>query len=182
MTAILDARSESEAVRQHVESLQRAISAFGEYVFLVRGASDVAANAHTLTLARGAPMALLNSSGDPRLAFRPEFYFRTVQTHAAPRRWAVRTAAYTYRLDDASANRQLVGYHWHPHVQGIPFPHIHVLAASAELRRLHITVAHCTLAHVFTFAMRDFGVLPIRDDWRAALDEADGALRKSMEG
>jgi hypothetical protein len=180
LAEILEARSESEAVRQYTEALQLAVAAFGANVFLIRGAFDVAANAHTLRLTAGASMALLNSAGKHRLAFRPEFYFRTAQFAGAPRRWTVQTVAYVYRLDDASARRQLVGYHWHPDVQGIPFPHVHVLAASAELRRLHIAVGHCTPAHVLTFAMRDFGVQPMRNDWRAALDQADSALRQSI--
>lgn len=180
MTTIPNARSESEAVRQYVESLQRAISAFRGNVFLVRGAFNIAADAHTLALAGDTSMPLLDAAGERRLAFRPEFYFRTVEVAAAPRLWTVRTAACVYRLDEIDGGRQLVGYHWHPHVVGIPYPHVHLLAAHADLRRLHIAVGHCTLAHVLTFAMRDFGIQPVRDDWPAALDEADDALRQSM--
>jgi hypothetical protein len=180
LAAIFEARSESEAVRQYVDSLQRAISAFGENVFFVRGGFHAAVSAHTLSLTGDASIALVDQAGDRRLRLRPQIFFRTAQMASVPARWTVRTVGYGYRLDDRSAGRQLIGYHWHPHVQGATFPHVHLLAAPAELSRLHIAVPHCTLKHVLEFAMRDFAIQPVRNDWQVSLDEADAVLRESM--
>lgn len=180
MTATLHARSETEAVRRYVDVLQRAISGFGENAFFVRAGFSVAARAHTLVLAGNAAMPLQSAGGERRLALIPELNFRTAQLADPPRRWTVHTVGYTYRLDAIGAGGRLLGYHWHPHVPGTAFPHVHLLAAPAELRRLHIVVPHCTLKHVLEFAMRDFAVRPVRGDWRAALDQADDVLRASM--
>ena len=54
-------------------------------------------------------------------------------------------------------------------------------SAPSALSRLHVVVPHCTLRHVLTFAMRDFGVRPIRDRWRPVLDDAHDVLEASME-
>ena len=180
MTPILGARSEAEAVRRYTDVLQRAISAFGENAFFVRVGFSVALRAHILVLAGNAAMTLRDASGKRRLAPIPELYFRTAQVAGTHRRWTMHTVSYTYRLDDNGAGGRFLGYHWHPHVPGTPFPHVHLLAASPDLRRLHIAVPPCTLEHVLTFAMRDFGVQPVHDDWRAALDEVDAVLRESM--
>ena len=72
------------------------------------------------------------------------------------------------------------GFHRHPNLEEIAFQHDHFLAAPAELQRLHVAVPHCTIKHVLTFAMRDFGIEPVRDDWEEAVDEADVVLRESM--
>lgn len=180
MAAIPDARSESEAVHLYIAVLQRAIAAFAENVFFIRGGYIPVAAAHRLLLAGDAAMTLRDPAGERRLALVPEFFFRAVRRGDPTRRWAVQTVGYAHRLGDLSAGRQLVGYHWHPHVEGIPYPHVHLLAAPAELRRLHIAVGHCTVAHALTFAMRDFGVQPVRDDWPAALDVSDAVLRQSI--
>jgi hypothetical protein len=94
----------------------------------------------------------------------------------------VHTVAYVYRLtatDDPA--RHLVAYHWHPHIEGIGYPHIHLPSAAPDLRRLHVAVPHCTPKHVLSLAMRDFGVRPVRDDWLRVLNEADTVMRASME-
>lgn len=92
------------------------------------------------------------------------------------------TVAYFYRLSTPGLDGQpLVAYHWHPAVEGISYPHIHVSGGPPEIRRLHIAVPHCTLRHVLAFAMRDFAVMPVHDGWEPVLAAAGDAMRQSME-
>ncbi len=58
MPAIVGARSESEAVHIYLAALQRAISAFAENVFLIRGGFHAAAASHRLLLAGDGEMVL----------------------------------------------------------------------------------------------------------------------------
>ncbi|MGH2353041.1 MAG: hypothetical protein ACRDI2_02230 [Chloroflexota bacterium] len=99
----------------------------------------------------------------------------------AARRWTAQTAAYIYRLDAVAPEQPIVAYHWHPHVESIPFPHVHALAGPPAVQRLHIATPPCTLKDVLTCAMRDFDVRPLRSDWSRDLVEAEAALLASME-
>jgi hypothetical protein len=182
LAVLISARSESDASRQYIAPLQRAVSAFAENAFLLRTAQHPILRAHGLRLTGRRVAPLRDAAGRARLALRAELYFRPVLTAEAPQRWTVETAAYIIQLDDGSSGeRPILSYHWHPHIPGIGFQHVHLLAATPELGRLHISTPPCTLLHVLTFAVRDFDVRPIRADWRGALEQADGVLQASME-
>lgn len=105
----------------------------------------------------------------------------------AQREWVTRTVAYAYTFRDPQGDprRELVGYHWHPHVPNTAFPHVHAYGAPASTSRLHLpTGSHVTLREIVQLMRRDFGVEPLsgrETDWEDALAKADAAMRASLE-
>jgi hypothetical protein len=162
--------------------LQRAIAAFAEHTFIQRTGFDVRAGAESLQIAGRTGMQLRDAAQQPRLLFAADVSYRIVRLEGTPARWTVRTVAYFLTVSDAAGSGSpIAAYHWHPHVAGVPFPHVHLPAAQSPLSRLHPVVPHCTLRHILAFAMRDYEVRPIRDDWKRVVDEAHGVLDASME-
>jgi len=95
---------------------------------------------------------------------------------------------YEYRLLDAF-ERELLTYHWMPGERylGPDHPHLHVSAAltaqadaltqrEIRLDKLHLPTSQVTLAAFVRMLITEFGVAPLRDDWRNILDRADAAL------
>lgn len=104
-------------------------------------------------------------------------------------RWIVAIRTYQYRLLDHD-HRELLVYHWQPgpDFQGPDHPHLHVSAAldaqvDAATRReigldkLHVATGQVTLAAIVGTLIADFGIAPLRDDWRATLDRSERELR-----
>jgi hypothetical protein len=176
------ARSASQAFEAYVRPLRRSVACFSEHVQLRRGGIDPRVGAATLLPGSGASIPFRDTQGRTRVALSLRLHHRTVQVTVSPRRWEVRTVAYGYQFDDPDdPRREIAGYHWHPHVQGIAYPHVHALDAPAATRRLHLPTGFVTLRDLLTFAMRDFDVRPVRADWQAALEAADAALRASLQ-
>lgn len=176
------ARSEHAAFREYMTSLQRAITAFAANAFLLRVAPEPGSTTEQLRFPGRGFVVLRASDGASRVTLSARIYVRTVEVAPAPKRWTVLTTGYLYRLDMANEAQSLVAYHWHPHVKGINFPHVHVTAADRpEQQRLHIATPHCTLLHILSFAMRDCGVRPIQVDWRQALVDSDGTMQASLD-
>ena len=147
-----------------------------------RAGFNVRAGADGLRLTGRTAMELRDGGHQPRLVLAAALFYRVVRLETIRARWTVRALGYAYELAGVAGHgRPIASYHWHPHVPGVPFPHVHLPAAPSALSRLHVVVPHCTLRHVLTFAMRDFGVRPIRDRWRPVLDDAHDVLEASME-
>jgi len=81
--------------------------------------------------------------------------------------------------------RELLVYHWHPvsRFEGLDHPHLHVSAAltaqvDATTRReigldkLHLPTGQVSLAAVIRMLITEFGIAPLRHDWRDVLDRA----------
>jgi hypothetical protein len=178
------ARSEAEAVRLFLKPFQEAIAAFAANVVFTQSRPDPATRIRALTVARDDVVSLRDGDGEPRLALRTELAFRTVLLPGQPKRWTVETTRYIYHLEEPTDPvRELVAYHWHPEVEGISFPHIHMRAAAAAARRMHVATPHSTLKEVIATAMRDYDVSPLKrhhDTWEALLIKADQTLQASM--
>jgi hypothetical protein len=175
------ARSPSQAFGAYAQPLRRSIACFSERVQLRRGGVDHRVGADMLLPDSGDSIPLRDIHGTARIALSVRLHHRTVQVTVSPRRWEVRTAAYVYQFDDPDdPRREIAGFHWHPHVEGLPYPHVHALDAPASTQRLHLPTGFITLKDVLLFAVRDFDVRPIRADWQAALEAADASLRASL--
>ncbi|MGH2352542.1 MAG: hypothetical protein ACRDJN_13110, partial [Chloroflexota bacterium] len=163
------------------DQVSNTFGAFAENVFLIRSRFDPGIAAYALDLAGRDVVELRDAGGEPCLALSIQLFCRIVRLPGTPRRWTTHTTKYLYRLEDpADPRRRIVACHWHPDVEGITFPHIHPLVASPEAQRLHYTIPHATLKDVLTFAMRDYGVRPIRTDWQAAHRAADETPQASL--
>ncbi|MGH2354098.1 MAG: hypothetical protein ACRDI2_25540 [Chloroflexota bacterium] len=184
MTSSLVARTAPEALRQYEEPIQQALAGFARNTHLIHAGSGVAPDTRLLTPADEV-IELRDAHSTPRLALAVELHYRAAPLPApqgGSQRFTVQTVQYIYRLDDAAVPHQpIVGYHWHPHVEGVPFPHVHPYLAGSGGGRLHIVVAHATLYEVFATAVREFYVQPIKTDWTRCLREADTVLRASLE-
>ena len=69
--------------------------------------------------------------------------------------------------------REILAYHWHPHIAQITFPHLHLGPGAAigrpELSTAHLPTGTVELRDVLLLAVRDFGVAPLRNDWADVL-------------
>lgn len=96
---------------------------------------------------------------------------------------------YQYRLLDHD-HRELLVYHWQPgtEFQGPDHPHLHVSAAldaqvdavtrrEIGLDKLHIATGQVSLAALAWMLITEFGIAPLRHDWRTTLDRTDLELR-----
>ena len=89
-------------------------------------------------------------------------------------RWTTRMAGYRFELRHADGPT-LLAYHWHPTgVSPITFPHLHIGGSvrSVDLSKAHLPTGHVSLQDVLRFAIADLGVLPLRNDWSAVLEES----------
>lgn len=89
--------------------------------------------------------------------------------------WAARTVAYMYVVGvDGSA---ILAFHWHPvGPSPVRTPHLHVgvdvQVGAVWLGKAHLPTGAVTLADVLGLVLGEFGVRPLRDDWRTVLAEA----------
>lgn len=102
----------------------------------------------------------------------------------------VHTAAHQYALDDVDG-REIFAYDWHPHIEDVPYPHLHVSHGAvrrditagvrlpvsqnvlqAKLGRAHLPTRRIALEDVLRLLIEQFGVQPARADWDDALREA----------
>lgn len=91
-----------------------------------------------------------------------------------PVRWTVRTAGYRYEFQHADGPT-LLAYHWHPvGISPITTPHLHLAGTlgGIDLSKAHLPTGLVTLQDVLRFAIADLGVLPLRNDWSAVLEES----------
>ena len=183
-------RSPSQPVRALRDEVQQAVSCVSDTVVLVSrgGYAPAAANAphHSLTLSD----YTTRLAGPGRLSLGVEIQYRINPTRGERGRWQAEVAAYYYGLYDVDA-REILAYHWHPHVENVPFAHLHVSHGAVQrtvLDRLQLSAAHNALrpdlaaAHlptgqialqtVLRLAIEQFQVLPRpahRADWREIL-------------
>ncbi len=101
---------------------------------------------------------------------------------------------YEYRLLDRD-HQELLVYHWQPGLRflGPDHPHMHVSAAlhaqvdarhrrEIGLDKLHMATGVVSLAAFVRMLITEFGVSPLRHDWRETLDrvEAEAALDREV--
>lgn len=85
--------------------------------------------------------------------------------------WVDRTVSWSHELVD-HVGRSILAYHWHPVGQSkVTWPHVHVYGRTEpeELRKAHLPTGDVSLAAVVRMLSDDFGVIPVRADWRAIL-------------
>ena len=94
----------------------------------------------------------------------------------------VTTTAYYYSIENKD-KKELVAYHWHPEGTSIPFPHIHVGKGVIEdkvhtLQEKHFPTGRIALEQVLALAVEEFGVRPIKPEWKAILGETLARFEK----
>jgi hypothetical protein len=87
---------------------------------------------------------------------------------------------YTYQILETD-RQEILAYHWHPiGFSGVMHPHFHlpnrfppIIAGRGQreivLSDMHIPTGFVTFADIVRLLIDEFGVEPLRDDWRAVL-------------
>ncbi len=154
--------------------IQRAMSCVDANVHLWALGSDGRSSdqTHALVPNRSLPVEL---AGDRALKLRCLFAYRVEEAEGERGPWKVATEAYYHTLED-EAGREIVAYHWHP---GNPpdFPHLHVGpgtgANAGGINKMHFPTGRVSLESVLRLAIQEFGVKPVRPDWRKVLGETE---------
>ncbi len=116
-----------------------------------------------------------------------DYQYRLIRDAAAREPWNAIPAAYHYALFDGRG-REIIAYHWHPHVEGMTYPHLHISpgavrldvieraglsaqanALQADLAGAHLVTGPIALASVLWLAIAQFSATPLRRDWRRLL-------------
>lgn len=148
-------------------------------LFTLGGAADA-----SVTARFPEPVSLRSSGGGSSGLFLDVVAIATVVSAlsgAVPSLWAAQTTMYQYRLVDRDHTELLV-YHWQPgpDYAGPDHPHVHVSAAlrakvdavttrEIGLDKLHIATGLVSLAAVVRMLIAEFGIAPLRADWRETL-------------
>lgn len=139
------------------------------------------------------PLRASLPGGDARFGLSIIHVYRIVQPRERGH-WKVQTAAYQYALDDAD-EREIFAYHWHPHIEDVPYPHLHIsrgavpraIATGVELSLTqnpllpqladaHFPTRRIALEDMLRLLIEQFGVVPAREDWDEALRRARGSF------
>jgi hypothetical protein len=171
------ARSARDARRAHVHLLQQALAAFSDAIFIQRPGLDV--DGITLTLANGDAAPLRDASGTHVYGLAIEIYCHAEPIAGDRHRWGVDTIAYVYQLEaPGDPPREVCGYHWHPHIERIGFPHLHRRPDKTH----YPTGGFVTLRDVLALTVREYSVAPVPGvDWRKRPEAADTAQRASLQ-
>jgi hypothetical protein len=129
---------------------------------------------HGLVLGDGSPVAL---SGKSNLSLSLLHQYRLVEDEGERGPWKATTAAYFYAVEDREG-KEVIAFHWHPHVAGTTTPHLHMKTMQhpdvPDLGKAHIPTGRISLEQVLRLLLADLGVEPRREKWREILDEAQG--------
>ena len=161
-------RSPAEAVAEYRHSIQRLLSCVTSSVVDVAGGYYPAQVPHRLTLNGGVSVAL---DGPSRLRLELQQYYRIVETGRPGALWMVDVVGYYYAIHD-SEEREVLLYHWHPHVNSpVVIPHLHLEQGAqvgrAEVREAHLPTGEVSLNAILRVLIEEMGVRPRRSDWES---------------
>jgi hypothetical protein len=118
-------------------------------------------------LTPGGRPILLQASAPLKLDVRLRCTYEVVA--AGGRQWELVVAGYVFTLRSTD-DRELLAYHWHPEPGFVSFPHLHVSGESSVSRRMHLpTGGPVGLNELLRFLIEEYGVVPLRPDWRDVL-------------
>jgi hypothetical protein len=103
-----------------------------------------------------------------RLAGSPGIELSMLHTFRVARGQA-QASAYYYDLR-LPGGSDLFQFHWHPHIDRVPWPHVHARMTPGVAARHHIPTSRVSLESVIRFTILELGVRPMLDNWRDILD------------
>jgi len=137
---------------------------------------------HALLLARGSPVPLSSSRLPLALEVRERFTFREAPAATAAARWRLRVVEYSYAIRQPDVHGEVLAYHYHPQIEGIAFPHLHLgssILREPALASIHLPTGWVGLEAVVELTLRDLGVAPLRPDWAVVLAECGAAVAET---
>jgi hypothetical protein len=179
------------------ESLQQAVSCVtGTVITLSPDGYRPSTVPHRLVLGNGTPVTVTARlpTSEVRFGLSVLHAYRIIR--AAERGpWKVQTAAYQYALDDDDG-REIFAYHWHPHVERVPYPHLHIGRGAVRreitpdvllpighnalqpfLPGAHLPTRRIALEDFLRLLIEQFHVVPARADWDRTLREARASFQ-----
>jgi hypothetical protein len=162
-------RNPAEAVDEYIEPLQQSISCFTDGILRPSGYDpDV-----LLQVTFSQPAVELLTQTDELL------YLSFVQTFSiikplVLRRFKVRTRSYIYSLENEQ-RAEIFAYHWHPETTPeIKYPHMHICQGAGEkirqeIRNIHFRTDRIAFEEFCQLLIKEFAVVPERDDSEAIL-------------
>ena len=85
---------------------------------------------------------------------------------------------YRHALIARRTEQELLAFHWHPHVAGNAFPHVHLesgLGLQRDFVGIHVPTGPLNLEDVIRFAIEELGIRPRIRNWAAVLDQTRAA-------
>lgn len=160
-------RTLAEAVRLHIDQIQRLVSCVTSSALVVEGVRGA-----TERRAVSFPSGPADLSG-VRLKLTVRQHFRMFDLAG---RHTLIVVGYQYALCDA-AEKEISAYHWHPSGRSrFTQPHLHLGRAAQikqrDLASAHLPTGHVSLADVIELAIDGFGVVPRIETWREVIAEA----------
>lgn len=180
-------RSPKEAVNNFIDPLQQSISCVTREILTFPHIAPKPGAVYQFTLASGREALL---KGRTPIAMALSQRFEIVQTDDKEKGpYKTSTREYAYHLFDAE--RQHVWFHWHPS-NGVEMPHLHLglrpkteggIEAAAKFggvlaRKLHLVSSRISVEQVIRFAINEFEVDRLREDWKSVLDANQGKHEK----
>ncbi len=154
--------------------------AVARYVAPLRRALRCVTPAHVTVVGRrmiGADVALVVNDHQPVALRQTPLRLEVSQRCAivpAAEGCRLTTREYIYTVAHAE-HGELLGFHWHPEIEAVPGPHLHLYLAQrlglVGLDRAHIPTPRVALEDVLGLLLGDLRVPARRTDWRAVLDE-----------
>jgi hypothetical protein len=168
-------RTPHEAYNNFIQPLQQAVSCVTDAVLVVRGGGYYPRDEpFALTIGDGAAVSIEALRGT-RFGLSIAQQYRIVEDATTLGPWKITTVAYEYALLTDTDGEEIFSYHWHPRGRSpITTPHFH-LGHGARVERADVADAHfptsrIALEEFLRCIIRDFQVMPQREDWQKVLD------------
>ena len=180
-------RTAYEAFRAHLDATTAVLGCISAGHFAVHRPAVIEVDeTYAAVLNRRMPVRL-------RLASRAAIGFFAGETFRIRRAdvpthepFIVEPIGYAYQFSTPNDFRELFAFHWTPEAAGAGerrFPHVHLrssfVADTGPLNRetfgkLHFPTGQLTAADIVRFAITELNVVPLRPDWAAIIEGADG--------
>jgi hypothetical protein len=165
----LPGKTAREAVESYRKPIQQSLSCITTAVLQVYGFGESADG--TLTFPE--PVSI----GKNGLMLRIVQRFRTEPMEDVRGQIKVKTAYYSYAIEDEDGE-EIIGYHWHPQsVSGIKYPHLHLGSGAKVGRReleeakAHLPTGRIGIEEFVSLLIETFEVDYRRPDWSSVLSK-----------
>jgi len=165
-------RTRKEAVENFLDPLRRAISRVTRDQLVVSpGGYGARQGVHVVTLT-SAGFAVLRA---PRpVALSVDIQYEVIQAEGELGPWKTTIVQYQYSFRSPDGQNEILGFHWHPRTGRFTHPHVHVGSAALSdgsllTRKMHIPTGRIAVEQVLRFAIEDFEVEPLDEDWDEVL-------------
>ncbi len=133
---------------------------------------------HVLTLATDDGSTFL-SGADLKFSFMQRHSILQLEVEQP---YKAQTAYYAYSLEDLEGE-EILAYHWHPYgASPGRYPHLHLEQGARigrpELIGAHLPTGRVSIEAVLTLTIEQFGVRPLRNDWREVMEKSAELFRK----